>query len=68
MVAIFPKLSFVARDFMRVAAGKNGCLLYVCNARLISLRLRMEEDGRGWSSNYGGASFEGAGKTFVLGI
>jgi hypothetical protein len=25
-------------------------------------------NGRGWSSNYGGASFEGVEKTFVLGI
>jgi hypothetical protein len=43
IVAVFPGLSITTSDFIKVGEGKNSCLLFVCNARLIFMELLMEQ-------------------------
>jgi hypothetical protein len=45
IVIVFPRLFITANDFRKAGEGKKTCLLFVCNARFISMELLMEENG-----------------------
>lgn len=45
IVIVFPRLFITANDFRKAGERKKTCLLFVCNARFISMELLMEENG-----------------------
>jgi hypothetical protein len=45
IVIVFPRLFITTDEFKKAGEGKKTCLLFVCNARLISMELLMEENG-----------------------